>query len=214
VFLILIFFTSLGVAFSGAAVPGPLFTMTVAETARRGFVAGPLLIAGHAILELVLVVALVLGFKEVLDSTLVLGAVGLLGGGFLVFMGLDITTKAIRGGFSLNLKIDASKGTMNPVIAGIITSLSNPYWTLWWAGIGAGYVFTSLARGVPGLAAFFLGHISGDLIWYGLIAFAVVSGKRFLSDRAYQIILVVCGLFLLVLAVYFLYRGANALEII
>lgn len=212
--LVSIFFTSLGVAFSGAVVPGPLFTVTVAESARRGFIAGPLLIVGHAILELALVVALVLGFREILSSPLVLGVVGLLGGSFLVWMGLDITTKALRGRLSLDLEVDTSRGTMNPVIAGMVTSLSNPYWTLWWAGIGAGFVFTSIGRGVPGLASFFLGHISGDLIWYSLVALAVVSGRRILSDRAYQIILAGCGVFLLGLAVYFLLSGANALRII
>lgn len=212
--LVFIFFTSLGVALSGAMMPGPLLTVTIAESARRGFIAGPLLIVGHAILELLLVVALVLGFREILSSTRVIGAVGILGGLFLVWMGLGITRSALKGGLSLNLKVDSSKGAMNPAVAGIVTSLSNPYWTLWWATIGATYVFSSIGKGIPGLIAFYLGHISGDLLWYSLVALAVVSGRRILSDRAYQGILATCGVFLLGLAAYFLYTGATSLRIV
>lgn len=209
--LVLIFFTSLIVALSGAMMPGPLLTVTVAESARRGFIAGPLLIVGHAILELLLVVALVLGFRDVLSSGRFIGVIGLLGGAFLVWMGQDIARRALKGQLSLELEQNSSRATMNPVIAGIVTSISNPYWTLWWATIGAGYVFSSVGKGIPGLAAFFLGHIGGDLLWYSLVALAVVSGRKMLSERAYRGILIACGIFLLVLALYFLYVGFSAL---
>ena len=37
--------------------------------------------------------------------------------------------------------MDASTGRKSgPIIAGIVSSAANPYWFLWWATIGAGYV--------------------------------------------------------------------------
>ncbi|MBW1797032.1 MAG: lysine transporter LysE, partial [Deltaproteobacteria bacterium] len=50
-----IFGGSFTLALSGVLMPGPLLTVTVAESARIGFRAGPLLITGHAVLELLLV---------------------------------------------------------------------------------------------------------------------------------------------------------------
>ncbi|MDO8885688.1 LysE family transporter [Candidatus Oleimmundimicrobium sp.] len=64
--LIGIFITSLIVGFSGAIMPGPLLAVTINEVHQRGFWSGPLIVLGHAILELILVVALALGFQKIL----------------------------------------------------------------------------------------------------------------------------------------------------
>ena len=66
--LFTIFASSFVIALSGALMPGPLLTATISESSRRGFWAGPLMIAGHAILELALVVALSWGFPVFSDA--------------------------------------------------------------------------------------------------------------------------------------------------
>ena len=53
------------VSLSGVLAPGPISAMAVTEGARRGAVAGPLIVAGHAIAELGVVVALALGLNAV-----------------------------------------------------------------------------------------------------------------------------------------------------
>ena len=50
--ILLVFFSSFVLALSGALVPGPLFTLTVSESLRRGAKAGPLIILGHGLLEI------------------------------------------------------------------------------------------------------------------------------------------------------------------
>ena len=69
--LLAIFTTAFVVGFSGAMMPGPLLTVTIGESARRGFSAGPLLVLGHAVLELVLILALVGGLSIYLTRTAV-----------------------------------------------------------------------------------------------------------------------------------------------
>jgi len=49
--LISIFIISFLIALSGALAPGPLLAVVIAETPRRGFKTGPLVIVGHGILE-------------------------------------------------------------------------------------------------------------------------------------------------------------------
>ncbi|MCD6151370.1 MAG: LysE family transporter, partial [Deltaproteobacteria bacterium] len=86
--------TSFTLALSGALMPGPLLTVTVAEASRRGAWAGPLVITGHAILELLLVVAVIKGLGPSLKAPPVIGTISLLGGMILLIMGVDMVRKA------------------------------------------------------------------------------------------------------------------------
>ena len=134
--LVGIFFGSLVLALSGALMPGPLLTVTVSESARIGLRAGPLLITGHAVLELLLVVALILGLGPILKGPLVLAGISLIGGGMLVWMGIDMIRSSAHASLSNKGGISQGKRGPHPIIVGIVASLSNPYFTLWWATIG------------------------------------------------------------------------------
>ena len=59
--ILIIFANSFLVGFSGAVSPGPLLAFNIKETVRIGFIAGPLVVAGHSLLELVTVGALAFG---------------------------------------------------------------------------------------------------------------------------------------------------------
>ncbi|HPP13333.1 MAG TPA: LysE family transporter, partial [bacterium] len=48
--------TSFVIALSGALMPGPLLAVTVERSVRDGFIAGPLVVLGHGLLEVILVV--------------------------------------------------------------------------------------------------------------------------------------------------------------
>lgn len=221
--LLAIFSTAFVVGFSGAMMPGPLLTVTIGESARRGFIAGPLLMLGHAVLELVLIVALVAGLTDFLVRAEVSRTIAVLGGSFLLYLGFGMARDAKAGRVTLNIARSVAEGAapaaggaaaapgsggrLHPVAAGALISLSNPYWTLWWATIGLGYITLSLKSGYAGLASFFTGHILADLVWYCLIAAAVAGGRRFLNDGLYRGILVACGAFLVLLGGYFLHHG-------
>ena len=201
-----LFATAFLVGLSGAMMPGPLLTVTIAESAHRGFKAGPLIVLGHALLELALIIALLAGLSFYLKKPVVTNVISLVGGGFLIFIGLNMIRDVIKGRVSLEQnKNNTGKGmTMHPVVAGILVSLSNPFWIVWWATIGLTYLTLALKSGTAGIASFFTGHIMADLLWYSLIAAAVAGGRRFLKQQVYQVIIILCGVFLTGLGGYFI----------
>ncbi|MHB1125952.1 MAG: LysE family transporter [Bacillota bacterium] len=212
--LISIFLSALVVGFSGAMMPGPLLTVTINESARRGYIAGPLIVAGHGILELLLVIGLVYGLSDVFKYPGVSIGLSVFGGVVLAWMGYGILTGALGGKVNLEWqetehRLPGRLKGLGPVLAGALISLSNPYWVLWWAAIGAAFVMQSLQHGWTGLLSFYTGHVLADFAWYGLVAVIVATGKRFLSNRIYQGILAVCGAFLIALAAYFIYSGLS-----
>ncbi len=205
-----LFGVSFLVGLSGAVMPGPLLTVTVNESYRRGFIAAPLLVAGHAVLEGALLVALALGLNRVITRPGAFGVIATAGGAFLLWTGVSMVREERDRPARLDLEEHGGK-PVGPFIAGLTTSLSNPYWSLWWATFGLAWLSRSLGHGVLGVASFYLGHISADVAWYFMVALLVVTGKRFISDRAYRWIIIGCAAFLLLLGARFMGDGLHSL---
>jgi len=215
-----IFALSFVTALSGALMPGPLLTVTIAQAASMGFIAPVLLITGHSLLELLLVIGLVFGLGKVLRIRPVIGMISVLGGGMLLWMGWGMIPAALSGALDLNTSATASSAVRmglldNPVITGIVVSLSNPYWTIWWATVGMTLFGTlvqeagTTGRASTSIGAFYFGHISGDIIWYLIIGAAITTGRQFISPEVYRAVVVVCGVFLMFLGASFLYLVAS-----
>ncbi len=96
-----LFLTSFVIALSGAMMPGPLLTVTIANSAQKGFWEGPTLVVGHGILELILVILILLGLSPVLKSTTFILIVSIVGGLMLVYMGIDMikSAKKVKFGY-------------------------------------------------------------------------------------------------------------------
>ena len=207
----LIFVTSFTIALSGAMMPGPVLAITISESARSGFWAGPKIILGHGILELALVTALALGLSRFITSDLVSAIIGLIGGGILLAMGVVVVRRG-RGNVTIPTAASSEVGRSSKVIlSGILGSISNPYWFIWWITLGTVYLLWALSLGIAGVASFFTGHILADLGWYALVAFIVATGRKVMNDRVYRGLLVICGLALLALGVYFILSGVRFL---
>ena len=206
------------ISLSGVMSPGPISTMAVSEGARQGYRAGPLISVGHAVTELVMVGALALGLSRVLQQAAVAGLVGLLGGLVLAWMGLDIIRGAREARLSLDIEAvgrddpaqaDQRWGLMS---AGVLLSLSNPFWLLWWATVGSANMLGFLEYGLIGLGVFYLSHISLDFAWNSLLAGLARSGRQVVSDGVFRAVLTVCGAFLILFAVYFVVAGIRFLR--
>jgi threonine/homoserine/homoserine lactone efflux protein len=178
------------------------------EGEESAALAGPLIVLGHGILEVLLVVGVVLGLGKLLVLGPVIGTIGLTGGLVLIWMAWGMF-RSLR---ELTLRADVSGGArQHPVLAGILTTLSNPYWIIWWATIGLGYIALSMRLGLTGLVSFYVGHILSDLAWYSSISLTLAMGHRLLTDRVYRGLVAVCACFLLAFGLYFGYAGVRYL---
>jgi len=203
-----LFLTSFVVGLSGALMPGPLLVATVKETYHRGALAGPLLTLGHGIIESLMVVALAFGLAHFVSSDLVMAVVGSAGGLALIFLGYGMVRDVVQRRISLaQAQGNRAATRLGPVLDGIIASVVNPYWITWWLTIGATYVLLSLKHGMIGLPFFYVGHILSDLIWLTFVSVTLAQGKRLIGERFYLGLILVCGLFLWALALWFIYSG-------
>ncbi len=203
------------VGFSGAMAPGPVLTMTIGMVLKRGFRAGPLIVLGHAILELVLLALVVAGLGPWFALPSVKQGFALVGGALLLLMGGHMAMTASRATREALAVTASSGGTLSraaggPILAGIVMSLSTPLWVLWWATIGMGFVTQSLVHGLSGLTAFYCGHIASDLVWYSVVAGMVAGGRRICPPVVYRVLFTACGVLLVILGAVFLFRGIRA----
>ena len=191
--MILTFISALGVGFSGAIMPGSLLTYTIRKSLTHGPVAGLIITAGHAILELFLIIMIFLGFDAVLQSDTAQFVISILGGALLIYMGIDMLVGSIKN--SVKVRLDGSdtrSGSM--FLSGIIISASNPYFLLWWAVIGLGFLLQSYsAYGLAGVIIYYIGHICADFIWYLFISTIVGTTRRFLGEKPYRVIISILG---------------------
>jgi threonine/homoserine/homoserine lactone efflux protein len=209
------------VALSGAVMPGPLFTYTIAKTVqarRRGFLVGLWVSLGHAALEALLIAGLLAGLSELLHHRVVIWVVGGLGSLLLLYMGVGLLRDAIRGrvpelaaggaqaGMTQQAAVAPAGGLQRlpSAVGGVLVSMSNPYWWIWWATVGSAFMIQyRIGWGTwPLLAAFFLGHEAGDLAWYLTVSSLLHWGRRRISPRLYLGILAACGIFIIAFAVY------------
>jgi threonine/homoserine/homoserine lactone efflux protein len=217
-FLWMIFSFSFLVALTGAMAPGPLLTYTMIKsvtTRKRGYLVGLWVIIGHAVIEMVIILFLLLGFSFVLKNILIVRSIGVIGGIILIYFGgsiiRDVYQKKIPTDFLKSVENPDNHVTKkreysleNPVIGGMMISLANPYWWIWWATIGFAFMlqFEISFEKWPNLLAFFLGHEAGDLVWYLLVSILSFFGLRRLNKKAYYGFLVVCSVFMIFFGIY------------
>lgn len=195
--MIFIFLSAFAIAFSGAMMPGPLLTYTIKQSLNKGPHSGFLIIAGHAVLEICLIILIFMGFDIILQSSTAQIIIGIVGGLLLVYLGYDMVRQSLRNNIKIELDNELSN-SKNMLINGFLISAANPYFLLWWAIIGLSLLLQAFnTYGIIGVSLFFLGHISADIIWYGLISIIVGKTRRFIKDDLYHKIIIALGALLI-----------------
>lgn len=200
--IILFAAASFWVGLSGAMVPGPMLTVTISDSLQKGFRAGPLVVLGHYIAEITLMILLVLGLGWVIGSKTVTMIIGGLGGLMLIYIGYTIAKSPVPPEIPGDEDPVEKRGS---ILSGIITSVSNPYFYLWWATVGWAFMLKGIElAGIIGVLSFLVGHWGADLTWYSLVSFFTSKGRHVLPGKRYRIIMIICGVFLVFLGLYFI----------
>ena len=190
------------ISLSGVMAPGPITAVTVSKGTKSPH-AGAIIALGHGIVEIPLMILILYGFGEILKILYIKAIIGLLGGLFLLKIGLDLL-QGIK-----QAKIDSSNDPHSPLMAGIILSLANPYFLIWWATIGSILIFRSITFGLLGFVIFMILHWSCDFFWCYFLSALSFKGGQFFGKRLQQVLFLICGIFLLFFSSKFIYDAAK-----
>lgn len=188
-------FSAVVISLSGVLSPGPM-TAAVIEHGGRSRLAGLYMSLGHGLVEMPLIGVIFLGAGGLLAHHSVRIMVGAAGGIYLLFMGRGL----LRRGHGPESREGRRASSL---LSGIVLSIFNPYFLLWWATVGVGLVVGAANFGLKGLFLFALVHWLSDLIWLSLLSAASHKGiKAFGAGRKVRVL---CGLGLIFYGGLFIY---------
>lgn len=197
--LVLGFFIGL----TGALAPGPTLIATINASLKGGWTMGPRVTLGHAAVEVLMVILIIAGLSVLIGgySWLIAG----IGGVALMIFGILTILESRRA------RIDPMPGTLqeeqttvHPFLDGMVTSISNPYFWLWWFTVGSALMIGAYAGGIATAVSFILGHWTADLSWFTLVSVSIHRGRFFLGEREYRWTLAACGIFVVLFGGYYL----------
>jgi threonine/homoserine/homoserine lactone efflux protein len=197
--LLSVFFISI----SGVLQPGIVTAMTIAKSYKSPWT-GPFVALGHAVTEIPLILLVYFGFAHFFENAVVQIILSLAGGGMFIFLGIAIfraRTSITQEGKDL---------PYSAFTAGVLTSLLNPFFWLWWATVGSMLVMKLQDFGTTGLVLFIITHWSCDLIWLSTISFFIFYTQRLWGRRALTIqegIFTICSLLLVGFGGWYLISG-------
>ena len=200
-----VFVFSFVVAIAAVVSPGPVTAALLSESPRQGWRVGPLVAAGHSSLELIMVLLITFGLATVMNAPLASVIIGLLGGLVLIAMGGSYIYGIAQGSIRLPDPEEATKPRSYSALfgLGVITTLVNPFWYVWWVTVAAAYLAQAQAIGIATLAAFYFGHISADFAWDTFLSASASAGRRILNNRRYRAVILVTGGFMVYLGIVF-----------
>jgi threonine/homoserine/homoserine lactone efflux protein len=169
---------------------------------------------GHTIVELPLVIAISLGVLVAFTgSTTASIALGLVGGVFLIFFGIMIGKDAPHAELPKTTGEPSLRAYSTPLGVGVTLSAFNPYFIVWWLGVGGPLIMEAISLGgFPMLGLFYISHVWLDFVWLSFVA-SVSSLSRF-NVKYYRIILFVLSLMVLVFGADLILRVSIGLSII
>jgi threonine/homoserine/homoserine lactone efflux protein len=150
---------------------------------------------------------LALGVAALASSPIVARVIGVVGGAALLLMGGTMAYDTLRMRISYESESTDKNAGYRLAAKGITTSLSNPYWFIWWATIGLALLVKAQNFGIWGPIVFYFGHILSDFVWYTVVSVLLWRGRKLIMGTGLKVLIMLCALFLLYLGGQFIYDG-------
>lgn len=84
-----------------------------------------------------------------------------------------------------------SNSKQGPLIAGIVLSALNPFFIIWWLGIGFKLISDAMLMwSFAGILIVFGLHIWMDFAWLGTVSFLASKSSKILSNKNYRILMI------------------------
>jgi threonine/homoserine/homoserine lactone efflux protein len=202
------------VGLTGALMPGPMLFANIEISLKKGWTAGPEVVLGHMLVELVLCIFIFIGAASFFGAGAI-STIFLIGGLALVVFGL-LTVKNARNAASsskISHNFSDLKLRSGPALIGLVTTVSNPYFWIWWLTAGGALLLREYETGIITASAFVLGHWTADLSWFTAVSGSVSRGKALFSQKTHTNILYVCGAFLVIFGFYFMLNYNNPIQL-
>lgn len=186
---------------SGVMAPGPMFAVTLAKSLKSPW-AGVLVSLGHAVIEVPLILLVYFGLAGFFQNDIVKVVLGVLGGGMIVWMGIDLFRARKK------LAREGKDTSYNAFVAGILMSGLNPFFLVWWVTVGSLLLMSFLdAVGVWGLPFFIIVHWLCDLVWLSVVSFTIYRTHSFWGEKVQEWVFIVLSLALFYFGVQFIVKG-------
>ncbi len=206
------------IGLTGALTPGPTLIATIRASFEHGWYAGPVITAGHCLVELVVFILILMGLVTVAGQYLWLiaasGGIALVIFGIMTFMGSRSASlsRTMNEGTHIGeagREPIGNNGISQVFLSGVVTSIANPFFWAWWLSVGSAMVVAGLEGGLVLGAAFLIGHWVADITWYTLVSVTVHQGRTLLSDSRYRTIIALCGVLLVIFGIWFFFAAVS-----
>ncbi|HEX9976073.1 MAG TPA: LysE family transporter [Dehalococcoidales bacterium] len=190
------------ISLSGVMMPGPMFAVALAKSYKSPW-AGVQMSLGHAVIEVPLILLIYFGFARFFENNIVQVVLNLLGGVMVIWLGVGLfraRAAVVEKGKDL---------PYNALVAGILMSVLNPFFLLWWATIGGMLIMKFADFGAIGLSTFTVVHWLCDLAWLSFVSVLVYRTRALWGKTFQQGVFLACGLLLVGFGVWFMVSGVR-----
>jgi threonine/homoserine/homoserine lactone efflux protein len=192
--------TAFLVSLATVAVPGPITLVASRLALSHRVNAVVFFLLGVTLVDVALFVALAAGAAPTLRRIGALPLVETIGGLALFWVGVASLRehRASRGSAPAGA-VTEPRNVLAGFLLGVLTSLGNPHYWIWWVTAGLAFVEAARSHGRGGLLWMLGALVGGVVAWYIPLVWACRRGRALLSERGERIVTVSMGIVLLAL---------------